>query len=304
MESLLQNTMFQKRYIRENVNRKRDAIKGKRGIARVFRGPVSAILKHFYLKNYFENRVKKGFVDIPYIELVLTTKCTMRCESCNNLMQYFSPKAQYTCTLEGMINSLETLCKKVDSIQMIRLIGGEPFLFKDLDGLLDYLENNKKILSFDIVTNASVDIKESTLKRFKKSKKILNIAISDYSHVSGIILKQDSIFKNLKKHKIPYNFLTGGSWFSVGHIFKRNRSKDEIIKNFRACGMQCVSLMSGECISKADIIKHDIRKDKEAQKEANRLAPNGALFVCPVASSLSRLRGLEEFASGGGGLIL
>lgn len=89
----------------------------------------------------------EGVIDIPYLELVLTTKCTMRCESCNNLIQYFSPSNQYTCTLEGIKKSLELLLSKVDSIARVRIIGGEPLLFKDLPKLIDYLNCQK---NFDI----------------------------------------------------------------------------------------------------------------------------------------------------------
>ncbi|ENT7247856.1 radical SAM protein [Campylobacter lari] len=128
-------------------------------------------MKKFYLKKYFEKRVLEGKVDIPYLELVLTTRCTLRCESCNNLMQYFSPSNQYTCTLEGIIESLELLLSKVDSIARVRIIGGEPLLFKDLPQLIDYLDAQKKILTFDILTNATIDFKEDLILRFKKSKK-------------------------------------------------------------------------------------------------------------------------------------
>ncbi|MCR8712255.1 radical SAM protein [Campylobacter sp. W0066.1] len=106
-------------------------------------------------------------MDIPYLELVLTTRCTLRCESCNNLMQYFSPSNQYTCTLEGIIESLDLLLSKVDSIARVRIIGGEPLLFKYLPQLIDYLDTQKKILTFSLVTNATIDFKDELMKKLK-----------------------------------------------------------------------------------------------------------------------------------------
>lgn len=280
-EHLLQNPLFVSRYIDANISWRTTYLKGKRSVLRVFKMPYAQIMKKYFLRKYFEKRVLEGIVDIPYLELVLTTKCTLRCESCNNLMQYFSNKNQYTCTLEGMIESLEELCSKISSIQRLRIIGGEPLLFKDMPELMKYLDSQDKILAYDIVTNATINIKEDILKVMKKSKKFMKVSISDYSHVENIHLKQDSIFKNLKKYRIPYSFLTGGIWYKVERIFKRNRDKEGIIKNFLACRMPCVGLMSAE----------GIRNEKEAHK----LAPKGAIFTCPVSSSLSRLRGLEEF---------
>lgn len=73
--------------------------------------------------------------------------------------------------MEGIIESLELLLSKVDSIARVRIIGGEPLLFKDLPQLIDYLDAQKKILTFDILTNATIDFKEDLILRFKKSKK-------------------------------------------------------------------------------------------------------------------------------------
>ncbi|STA73334.1 radical SAM domain protein protein [Campylobacter lari] len=254
-------------------------LNGKRGIARIFKVPYAALMKKFYLKKYFEKRVLEGKVDIPYLELVLTTRCTLRCESCNNLMQYFSPSNQYTCTLEGIIESLDLLLSKVDSIARVRIIGGEPLLFKDLPQLIDYLDAQKKILTFDILTNATIDFKEDLILRFKKSKKARKISISDYRKSPNlkIPLKQESILSKLKQNNIAFSYNTIDYWYDIDKIYKRGRSKEDIIKNYYNCQMSCVSLMTSEGL------------------ENKQLAPKGAIFVCPISSSLSRLKGLEEF---------
>ncbi|HEC1792717.1 radical SAM protein [Campylobacter sp. IFREMER_LSEM_CL2090] len=278
-KQLLENQLFQNRYIKPNISWYFSYLNGKRGIARIFKVPYAALMKKFYLKKYFEKRVLEGKVDIPYLELVLTTRCTLRCESCNNLMQYFSPSNQYTCTLEGIIESLELLLSKVDSIARVRIIGGEPLLFKDLPQLIDYLDTQKKILTFDILTNATIDFKEDLILRFKKSKKARKISISDYRKSPNlkIPLKQESILSKLKKNNIAFSYNTIDYWYDIDKIYKRGRSKEDIIKNYYNCQMSCVSLMTSEGL------------------ENKQLAPKGAVFVCPISSSLSRLKGLEEF---------
>ncbi|HHP0356532.1 TPA: radical SAM protein [Campylobacter lari subsp. concheus] len=278
-KQLLENQLFQNRYIKPNISWYFSYLNGKRGFARIFKVPYAALMKKFYLKKYFEKRVLEGKVDIPYLELVLTTRCTLRCESCNNLMQYFSPSNQYTCTLEGIIESLELLLSKVDSIARVRIIGGEPLLFKDLPQLIDYLDAQKKILTFDILTNATIDFKEDLILRFKKSKKARKISISDYRKSPNlkIPLKQESILSKLKQNNIAFSYNTIDYWYDIDKIYKRGRSKEDIIKNYYNCQMSCVSLMTSEGL------------------ENKQLAPKGAIFVCPISSSLSRLKGLEEF---------
>ncbi|OCX42952.1 radical SAM protein [Campylobacter ornithocola] len=278
-KQLLENQLFQNRYIKPNISWYFSHLNGKRGIARIFKVPYAALMKKFYLKKYFEKRVLEGKVDIPYLELVLTTRCTLRCESCNNLMQYFSPSNQYTCTLEGIIESLELLLSKVDSIARVRIIGGEPLLFKDLPQLIDYLDTQKKILTFDILTNATIDFKEDLILKFKKSRKARKISISDYRKSPNlkIPLKQESILSKLKQNNIAFSYNTIDYWYDIDKIYKRGRSKEDIIKNYYNCQMSCVSLMTSEGL------------------ENKQLAPKGAVFVCPISSSLSRLKGLEEF---------
>lgn len=287
----LENDIFIQRYIKPNISWYASYLTGKRGISRVFKIPYAALMKKFFLKSYFEKRVLEGKVDLPYLELVLTTKCTMRCESCNNMMQYFSPQKQYASTLKGIKTSLEVLLSKVDSIARVRIMGGEPLLFKELPELVEHLESLDKILTFSLVSNGSIDFSEDLLNALKNSKKLRKITISDYllSPNLKIKLKQESILKNLKVFNIPYSLDSSGEnakWSSPGKIYKRNRPKEKIVENYHSCLMPCVSLMSAE----------GIRNEEGKLKEnAHALAPKGAIFVCPVASSLSRLNGLEEF---------
>ncbi|WP_232086774.1 hypothetical protein [Helicobacter winghamensis] len=96
-------------------------------------------------------------------------------------------------------------------------------------------------------------------------------------------MKQESI-KTLKAYKIPYSFLTGGIWYKVEKVYKRNRTKEEIVANFHACGMSCVSLMSGDT-------RENVRTNESKASAGGR-----AIFVCPVASSLSKLKGIDEFS--------
>ena len=291
----LQNEIFYKRYIKQNVYRSYFNLFGfnpklNRSILAFIWRALCKVAHHmkwfervlrFLLRLYFIVRFLRGKVDMPYIELVLTTKCTMRCEACNNMMQYFSKETYYTCTLNGILASLETLFKVIDSVRWVRIIGGEPLLFKDLAQVVWYLRESPKVKVFDIVTNATIDFKEDVLNALKGTHKAL-VSISDYKVSSNLTipLRQESIIKNLKQHKIAHCILWSdedNKWFDPGRIYKRNRSKQEIVKNFRACMMSCVSVMSAEGV-----------KDSS-------LAKLGAAFICPIASSLSRLKGLQEF---------
>ncbi|MGX3012014.1 radical SAM protein [Helicobacter sp. 23-1044] len=209
-------------------------------------------------------RLLRGKVDIPYFELVLTTKCSLRCESCNNLMQYFDSKNAYTCSLQGIIDAVSAILDKIDCVRNVRIIGGEPLLFKDIAKVVEFLDSKKKVRSFDIVTNGSIVPKNDLLLALAKSNKS-SITISDYSASPNIKipLHYDKIIDLLKSHNIPHSILWQDKteWINPQKIYKRGRSKGEIIRNFKACLMPCVSVMSNEmgvAFSKNQIVKNQI----------------------------------------------
>ena len=235
----------------------------------------------FSLRLYFMARFLRGKVDAPYFELVLTTKCTLRCEACASMMQYFPEGNYYACTLSGIQASLDAMLKPIDSVGWVRVIGGEPLLFKELAQVASLLRDQPKVRAFDIVTNGTIDFKEDVLDALEGSRKP-RVSISDYkaSPNLAVPLRQESIVAALEKRKIACHILWSDKqepWVDPGKIFKRDRPKEEIVRNYRACMHSCVSVMSAE-----------------GAKDSS-LAPLGAAFICPVASSLSRLKGLKEF---------
>lgn len=218
--------------------------------------PLYLVSKILQVKNWARYKILlrlwRGKVDMPYFELVLTTRCTLRCESCGNLMQYFNSKNNYTCTLEGILGLLDSIFSIIDSVTHIKIIGGEPLLFKDIVKVVERLEDEPKVKSFGMVTNGTIKLKDNLLIALAKSKKFW-LDISDYSTSPNIKipLYQKEIFSSLELHKIPYIIRWNDnplSWWEPGKIYKRGRSKEKIIENFRACMMPCVSVMSNESL--------------------------------------------------------
>ena len=307
--------------------------------------PVGAML----LRPYVFLRYKLGKIDIPYFELVLTTRCSLRCESCNNLMQYFDSKNAYTCSLEKILETLEALCRVVDSVAYVRIIGGEPLLFKDIAKVAQALEREQKVKMFDIVTNGTIMPDSALLEVLARSQKSW-VSISDYSTSPNlkVKLKINEIAQALTERRIAHHILwqsEGSSWFDPGKIYKRGRDKEGIIKNFKACMMACVSVMSNESfalkpypgggqlhsLEDSDLSASAKNAEPKSQNTESSKMPSrvssapsdtldskhtdimdtataartaetarthaafGHIFICPIASSLSRLKGLEEF---------
>ncbi|MCW1729226.1 hypothetical protein OLX76_02395 [Campylobacter jejuni] len=94
---------------------------------------------------------------------------------------------------------------------------------------------SKKILTFSLVTNGTIDFKDELINKLKHSKKVRKITISNYKNSPNlkIPLKQEDIIKKLIKNKIPYSLDSNkenSTWFDPEKIYKRGRNKEEIIK--------------------------------------------------------------------------
>ena len=58
---------------------------------------------------------------------MITTKCSMKCASCANLMQYYVAAKN---TDHEILSAIEILDNNVDAISEFRVIGGEPLMNK------------------------------------------------------------------------------------------------------------------------------------------------------------------------------
>lgn len=226
----------------------------------------------FIYKYYMILRFIFGKIDIPYLQLVVTTKCTLKCKDCHDLMPYFQPEQHYTGDIEQIISDMHKILDNVDSIISVRLLGGEPLLFKEITQIITFLDNEKKIKSYDFITNGTIMPSNDLINKLAVSYKV-RVFVDNYTRAIPPLLESfTKVVKRLRDNNIYCITLDWDNkkWFDAGRVYKRNREVNEIINNFLACGMYCVSLIGDECSF-------------------------GKIFVCPRASSMSKLYDINNF---------
>lgn len=173
---------------------------------------------------------------LPRLVVVLSTKCSLRCKECNNLIPYFKP--QEDLDIEQIIRSLETITNSVGKLLKCELIGGEPFLAKNLEQALEYAINNKKIESVEITTNGTVIPRDSLLKLLQNPK--VWVRISDY----GTLVDKTKVTDYLCKNEISYEILETGQWISPGGVEKRHKNMETLMQEYVRCspGYICKTL--------------------------------------------------------------
>ena len=174
------------------------------------------------------------------VDLVLTTKCSLRCKECANLMQYY--EKPYDVDKNSVFKAVEEFIKYVDEIEKITLIGGEPFLARDLEEIILFLKKIPKVRKIQIFTNGTIVPSKALLKTLAEQK--VEIIVSDYGNVSRNKHQLKDICKAIGV--LCYLKTEDLQWGYVGDMHKRNRDHKALIKQFKKCNNHCRTILNGK----------------------------------------------------------
>ena len=99
-------------------------------------------------KSYFST--KKLF--LKSIDIIITEKCSLKCKDCSNLMQYYA-KAKDS-DMDILFKSIDRFISSIDSLDEFRVLGGDPFMNKDLHKIINKLIEYDKCKKIVVYTNA------------------------------------------------------------------------------------------------------------------------------------------------------
>lgn len=181
-------------------------------------------------------------LDVRYVEIVLTTICTLNCKGCSALMPVYPRDLKRHVDLEEIAKSIEGLTKSIDYVDRVRLLGGEPLLYPHLYDVLYLLQSQNKINQIEIITNGTLMIKDERVIEILKDGRF-RIVISDYGK------RLDNLIQQLKDEKINYEIYSRGSWFDFGEVTEKAWNSSELRDNFLFCKkarQQCISVLNGK----------------------------------------------------------
>ena len=195
----------------------------------------------YYILDEFKNR---NTLRYAYLEFVLTTKCNLNCENCAHLMNHYNDHHQYS--FDEFKENIDLLFETVDYVIQLRLLGGEPFLNRDLGKFLEYMlsdENiSKKFSEIGITTNGTVVPDKKALEVMSDNKRT-KVFISNYGEKSKRNIKLFNE-KNISFELESENQI----WFDPGQPVTHNRSVKELKKMYKGCYLKdiCNSYFDGE----------------------------------------------------------
>ncbi len=175
---------------------------------------------------------------IPYLELVITPKCNLRCKDCANLMPLYENSRNTD--VEDLKKSLDLLFGVTKKISLLTIIGGEPFMHPQMHEIIEYAAASGRVKRFQVITNGGILPREANVKALKRENLYVSISAYDCVDRTGFI-------EMLEKEKINYKLNRFESWSDFGSMEKRNFSLNELKRSYNLCpASNCKTLYNGE----------------------------------------------------------
>ena len=191
------------------------------------------------------------------VDIIITECCSLKCRDCSNLMEYY--KNPQNCKTEDLLKDIDRFCELVDEVFEFRILGGEPFMNREFNVIVDRLVKEPKVKKIVFYTNGTIIPNDEQLKSLA-NKKVL-ILITNYGKLSRNI---EGLICVLKQNNIAFYVRKAQSWTDCSKINKHNRSVEENKKVFRNCCTKNTTTLS-----------------------------SGKVYRCPFSANIGRLRAVR-----------
>ena len=212
-----------------------DIDKNKHTVSNSYMEKRLAVSKKTHKAYFEENKTYMRSVDV-----MLTTKCSLKCNNCSNLMQYYT-NPEHT-NHEKILTALKIIDENVDEISEFRVIGGEPLMNKAWAHIVNGINERHPKGQIFIYTNGTILPKEDQIKSFNNNN--VNFIITDYGKLSR---NADNMVNLLTKYNVSYDRSPAAHWKDCSTIKQHKRTARENEEVFKQCCVKYVyTLLEGK----------------------------------------------------------
>ena len=145
--------------------------------------------------------------------------------------------------VNDLLKYMDKLFDAVDTIQIFRILGGEPFLYKDISAIIKRVLDEPKVKTSDIVTNGIIIPDPEILSMLKDTK--VTIQISYYGKYSRNADKIKALCDEAGV-KCVIRYPDKKTWHDAGDLHFRGRSEKELTAQMKRCGNICRNFQNGK----------------------------------------------------------
>ncbi len=188
-----------------------------------------------------EDYVTNDKLVLKSLDVQITEKCSLKCKDCSNLMQYY--KKPIDTDFNILVNAMDKIMSSVDFIDELRVLGGDPFMYKELGKIINKLSTYENVGRIVVYTNAKFIPKNQNLDYLRLPRVILDI--TNYGEASSAA---DKFVDFAKKEGISYSMNHCNTWQDCGRIVpKSNKTEKELEHQFNnCCNSDLISLLHGK----------------------------------------------------------
>ena len=169
--------------------------------------------QQFVTEWYYKYRNK---VNVLKTDISLTTLCTLNCENCMQFLPYWKDGRRKENPLEEIKENVDIYFACVDYLLDLDVVGGEPFLYRNINEFIRYIGENyrNRIGYIGFITNGMIVPEEETLELL--SKYAMDVSISDYSEDIEYKHQIEKLCEKLEQYDISYMRNKQIDWFDFG----------------------------------------------------------------------------------------
>ena len=188
-----------------------------------------------------ENYIRDGKLNLKSIDIQVTEKCSLKCKDCNNLMQYY--KTPKDSDMDVLLKSIDRFMQCIDNLDEFRVLGGDPFMNKELYKVINKLVTYEKCKRVVVYTNAKIVPKGENLTCLKNKKVVLDI--TNYGEICTAHLK---LVELAKKENIAFTTIRCTEWMDSGRILPYSGKSDKDLEHLftNCCQSELISMLHGK----------------------------------------------------------
>lgn len=162
------------------------------------------------------------------IQYVVSERCSLKCKDCSHLIQYY--KNPQDIDLDLYKPAFDLLLEQSDYIAELRILGGEPFMNRDMGKVIEWYHDSSKIQSISVYTNGTIVPDVNILRALQKDN--VKVHISNYKVNESRIEK---LVKVLDAYHIQYFVRAYDAWQDAGGVEFRDYSEEQKKAIFSVC---------------------------------------------------------------------
>lgn len=179
-------------------------------------------------------------LDLSFVALSITERCTLRCKKCSVLSPYY--KKPCDDSYDDIIQPFQRFLSCVDSIAELQIGGGEPMMHRYLEKILSWCLLQDKIKEISIFTNSTIIPKGSLINTLSNPK--IKLLLDDYGTLSKNL---PDIIRLCDEKGIRYLIQQFERWDDLGDYTDKHETEEQVAEKFRYCSFgNVISFLKGK----------------------------------------------------------